>query len=105
MKELNGAPFLLLEKEGNQVVSDIFRENHLTPDIRFTTWDDYAIMAMVENGLGISILPELILGRVPWRIAVRPLEIPAYREIGFAVSGRTGRSPTVREFMKYLDRR
>ncbi len=29
----------------------------LEPNIRFTTWDDYAIMSMVEAGLGISILP------------------------------------------------
>ena len=50
-------PFLLLEKDKNIVVSDIFRNNYLEPNIRFTTWDDYAIMSMVEEGLGISILP------------------------------------------------
>ena len=33
----------------------------LTPRVHVTTWDDYAIMSMVESGLGISILPELIL--------------------------------------------
>ena len=35
----------------------------LTPRVHFTTWDDYAIMSMVESGFGISILPELILRR------------------------------------------
>jgi len=29
------------------------------PNVKFTTKDDYAMIAMVENGLGISIMPEL----------------------------------------------
>lgn len=28
----------------------------LIPNVRFTTWDDYAIMSMAGCGLGISIL-------------------------------------------------
>ena len=28
----------------------------LHPQVHFTTWDDYAIMSMVESGLGIAIL-------------------------------------------------
>ena len=31
------------------------------PDIKFETKDDYAIIAMVRAGLGISIMPELLL--------------------------------------------
>ncbi len=33
---------------------------------RFTTWDDYAVMSMVEKGLGISMLHQLILRRTPY---------------------------------------
>ncbi|MCI9169163.1 MAG: LysR family transcriptional regulator substrate-binding protein [Dorea sp.] len=40
-------PFLLLEIDKNIVVSDIFKRNHLKPDIRFITWNDYAILSMV----------------------------------------------------------
>ena len=31
------------------------------PNVRFYTKDDYAVIAMVEQGLGISIMPELLL--------------------------------------------
>ena len=31
---------------------------------------------MVEHGLGISILPELILKRIPYRIVAKPLDVP-----------------------------
>ena len=64
-------PFMLLEKGGKADSIAIFERCNMTPNVRFTTWDDYAIMSMVESGLGISILPELILKRVPYRIVAK----------------------------------
>lgn len=104
MDALCREPFLLLEKDQNIVVSDIFRKNHLKPDIRFTTWDDYAIMSMVEAGLGISILPSLVLQRIPYHIVIKRLEMPAYRKIVIAMPDKKGSSKAVKEFIKYLDR-
>ena len=75
----------------------------LSPRTRFTTWDDYAIMAMVECGLGVSILPGLILRRAPYRIAARPLEEPAYRTIGLALRSREAASLATQRFLEYLD--
>lgn len=105
MQALCESPFLLLEKDENKVVSDVFRKNHLKPDIRFTTRDDYAIMSMVESGLGISILPELVLRRIPYRIVVKELEVPAYRNIGISMPDRKSCSLAVRKFLDYLDYR
>lgn len=68
--------------------SDLLGLYHVRPDIRFTTWEDFAIMAMVEKGMGISILPDLILKRVPYKIEIRPLEEPYYRSIGLAMKNR-----------------
>lgn len=102
MDALCREPFLLLEKDKNIVVSDIFKRNHLSPDIKFTTWDDYAIMSMVEAGLGISILPSLVLQRIPYRIVIKRLEIPAYRKIGLAMPDKKGSFKAVKEFIKYL---
>ncbi len=51
---------MLLEKGAKAEISEIFERHHLTPKFHFTTWDDYAIMSMVESGLGISILPRII---------------------------------------------
>ena len=97
---LCGEPFMLLEKGAKAEVSEIFERNGFTPRVHFTTWDDYAIMSMVESGLGISILPELILKRIPYRVVARELEIPAYRNIGLAWKEKKGTSP-----MEYLDYR
>ena len=98
-------PFLLLEKGPNTVVSNAFRERGLAPNVQFTTWDDYAIMAMVEAGMGVSILPELILRRVPYRIVARPLDVPAFRDVGLAVRSFAATSLATTRFFAYLDRR
>ena len=95
-------PFMLLEKGAKAEIARIFDQHHLSPDVRFTTWDDYAIMSMVESGLGISILPELILRRTPYRIVAKELEIPAYRKIGLALRDRKSASLAVRRFLDYI---
>lgn len=98
-------PFILLEKGGKSEISDIFTMHHITPNIHFTTWDDYAIMSMVECGLGISILPELILKRIPYRIIKKELEIPAHRKIGLVLKNSQTASLAVKRFMEYLQYR
>lgn len=98
-------PFMLLEKGAKAEISEIFEKNNLTPNVKFTTWDDYAVMSMVESGLGISILPELILKRVPYRIIAKELDIPAYRNIGLALRNTKTASLAVKRFIEYMQYR
>ena len=102
LADLDGQPFLLLEHGGKTEVSDLLESHHIRPDIRFTTWEDFAIMAMVERGMGVSILPDLILKRVPYRIEIRPLEEPYYRSVGLAMKNRAHLTSAVQKFMEYL---
>lgn len=98
-------PFMLLEKGAKAEISEVFERNNLTPKVYFTTWDDYAIMSMAESGLGISILPELILKRIPYRIVANELDVPAYRDIALALRERKTASLAVKKFLEYLEHR
>ncbi len=102
IRDLDGQPFLLLEHGGKTEVSDILERYKLHPDIRFTTWEDFAIMAMVEKGMGIGILPNLILKRVPYQLEIRSLDPPYYRTIGLAMKNRDHLTPAVEKFLEYL---
>ena len=95
-------PFMLLEKGAKAEISEIFDCNGLAPKTHFTTWDDYTIMSMVESGLGLSILPQLILKRIPYNIVVKELDVPAYRDIVIALRDRNTASLAVKRFLDYL---
>lgn len=62
-------------------------------------------MSMVESGLGVSILPELILRRVPYHIVIKELDVPAYRTIALSIRDRQTASLAVKRFVDYLDYR
>ena len=100
--DLDGQPFLLLEHGGRTEVTEFLEKYHVTPDIRYTTWDDFAIMAMAESGQGIGLLPGLILRRVPYEVEIRPLSVDYHREIGIAFRSRESLSVAARKFLTYL---
>ena len=102
VEALNGLPFLLLEHGGKTEVSDLLERSHVKPDIRFTTWEDFAIMAMVEKGMGVSILPDMILQRIPYQVEIRSLQNPYYRAIGLAIKNPKQLTPAVKKFIEYL---
>lgn len=102
IKSLCDYPFMLLEKGAKAEISEIFERCNISPKVQFTTWDDYAIMSMVESGLGISILPQLILQRIPYRIVTKELEVPAYRKIGLALRDKKSTSLAVKRFLDYI---
>ncbi len=85
ISEIENYPFLMLETDNNDYIRKWLNEQDINPNICLTTWDDFAIMNLVERGFGISILPKLILQKTSYRLITKPLNIPIYREIGIAV--------------------
>jgi DNA-binding transcriptional LysR family regulator len=100
LQDLSPYPFLMLEDEKEKEFAPLWKGASL--DIRFRSWDDYSIMAMVEKGLGLSVLPSLILRRSPFRLVTKPLDPPFYREIGIAVKDRSKLSAAAKCFLAYL---
>ena len=105
LDQLREESFILQGKGLKAEAEDFFETYDIRPKTYCTTWDDYAIMSMVERGVGISLLPELILRRVPYRIVVKELEVPVRRDIGFAVRNNKTASLAVKRFMEYLQYR
>ncbi|MGM0173041.1 LysR family transcriptional regulator [Enterococcus sp. DIV0800] len=81
-QDLIDQPFILLERQGTFDITELLENYQIQPDIKYRTWDDYSILSMVEQGLGISILPKLILQRLAYNVALRPLDVPISRQIG-----------------------
>lgn len=64
--------------------------------------EDFAIMAMVKRGMGVGILPDMILQRIPYWLEIRPLKEPYYRSIGLAMKHAAHLTPAARKFIDYL---
>ncbi len=102
LQDLYDLPFILLEKDGNSDITRLLHKMNFSPNVQFTTWDDYAIMAMVEKGLGISILPSLILERIPYHLVIKDLDVPAFRKIGLAYKEKRMLSLASKKFIEGL---
>lgn len=74
------------------------------PNVRFYTKDDYAVIAMVEQGLGISIMPELLLGGLTHNVKLMPLDNRASRIIGAAVPEKNSDNATAQKFIAHMQR-
>jgi DNA-binding transcriptional LysR family regulator len=95
-------PFILLEEGHFYEPLEAFRNAGVTPQIKYTLHDDYAIMAMVEEGLGVSILADLILRRTNYRIKALPLNPPIYRTIAIGYLKKESLPAASRRFIELL---
>ena len=74
-------PFLALERGEVTELAGLFERNGMDVSAAYTVWDDYAVMAMVEAGLGLGILPSIMTQNRPFNVAVLPLDVPAHRRV------------------------
>lgn len=95
--KLGREPFISLPKRSDHDIHRALDKAGITPNIRFTTKDDYAVIAMVEQGLGISIVPELLVRGRGQRVELRPLEPRSTRTIALALP-QGNASPAVEAF-------
>lgn len=73
-------------------------------NVKYITKDDYAIIAMVEQGLGVSIMPELLLkGRTDNLCAVE-LDKKMSRTISLAIPSSSGENTSVSQFAEHIRR-
>ena len=70
--------------------------------IHCETSDITAILAMVEAGLGVSLLPGLALERTGFDVDVRPLAQPAHRSLYLVRRPEAELSLAARAFLSYL---
>ncbi len=96
-------PFIKLEDDRDREILRIFERYNVRPNLRYAVNDDYAAMTMVESGLGVSVLTELVLQRNPYHIAAKPLDPPQYRDIGLAVRDRRNVSPATARFLAHVE--
>lgn len=85
VRGFNGTKFLMPGLGFDDDISAVFSENGVKPFVTPTFVDDPAIISMVEHGLGISMLSELILTGRQDEVVLAPVVPSVSRTLALAV--------------------
>lgn len=103
IKDLTGEPFILLDEGETSVPLDIFRRNEISPQIAYEVYDDYTILAMIRQGLGVSILYEKVLLGFEQDLAIKPIKENPKRVVAFAWQSWDTLSYAARNFVGFIE--
>lgn len=96
-------PVILLEEGTKREVLKHFKTHNIEPRIEYLTEDDYTILSMVENHLGISILGELVINKTNYNIITKETNPPFFRDIGIALKSKTKTSISTKKFIEFIN--
>lgn len=92
-------PFIITAAGTDYDVHYALSTANITPNIQFTSKEDRAILTMVANHLGVSILPKLVIQGLEEGIRAFPLDPYCTRDLGIAVRSRQNMTPAARKFL------
>ena len=82
-------------------VVHLLEKNELEPNIVFSTVENYAVLSMIESGLGMSVMNRLITRKWDCDVAMLPLEPQEKLTLGVVAPDWDQASPAVRRFVEY----
>lgn len=102
LEDLAEEPFLLLEEGAYSEPLEAFSAANITPNIKLRVHDDYSILSMVEQGLGVSILTELVLHRTSYHVVALPIEPAIIRTMSIVTKDKNTLSLASKAFIQCL---
>jgi DNA-binding transcriptional LysR family regulator len=104
LAQLAGEPFILPTAGCERLIENACRQAKVDLDIRYEAADNAAVLAMVEAGVGVSVVPALTLPEDLSKVAVRPVAPALYRQIGLALKSADDAPPHVHALIREAKR-
>lgn len=106
ISSFQGRTFLMPTYGVDPDVLRVLEQNRVEPVISSASISDSSVIAMVRMGLGVSILPELVLrGLDKAGAKVCPILPHAARELGMIVPRQKSPNPHVRSFIRFCEKK
>ena len=102
LQDLLGDPLIVLDEGEYSLALTAFEREGLSPDAAYTVYDDYTILAMVRQGLGVSLLYEKVLSGFEAGLAIRPFVTAPRRVVALAYPNRSTLSYASRRFCEAI---
>ena len=99
---LRNYPFIMTYKSYDKDPHKVFEDAGFMPQVRYYSRDDFAVLSMVQRGLGLAILPELTINEFPGDYDTRMLDPEAYRSLGIGIRSVEDAGPLARFVIKYI---
>lgn len=80
----------------------VFKKADMVPAAKYFSKDCVAILSMVKHGIGVSVLPALILEQFPGDYEYRLLDPPVNRILGIGVRDLNSCGPLARFIIKFI---
>ena len=104
LADLATQPFILLDEGRESVTLHAFEQAGLSPHVCYEATDDYSILAMVRQGLGVTILYEMMFVGFESGVVVRPIREEPRRTITLGWRNSATLPLVARRFAEYLIR-
>ena len=101
LNEVKKESFIMPALGRDDDVMEVFRRNRIEPKITFSTLENFAALALIEQGMGMSIMNDLITQNYQCRVVKLPLDPPQHISLGIAVPSLESASPAVRRFIDF----
>lgn len=103
-EEMKETPFVTPWQSCDGDVQRVLENHNIHLSAYCHVVDDMSTVAMVEAGMGICILPELLKERTGETVNWYPMEEACYREIGYAVGNTKTISPAVKKMIEIIEK-
>ena len=98
VSDIKNYPFIMPDNDQDMFLKALLKTYDSTPNVKYKFQLMTTVFAMVEVGLGISIVPESALIKVDYEVAKVSLVPKLYRRICFASLKSQMHSPVIRGF-------
>ena len=102
VSKLKKYPFIMTYESYDRDPHIIFEKAGFMPEVKYFSRDDFAVLSMVQKGLGLAILPELTINEFPGDYECRPLEPASHRTMGIGIKSLADAGPLTRFVIKYI---
>ncbi len=104
LTELDGQSFVSQSESTDADIQKLFQKYQLTIHSSCHVVDDLSTIAMVAAGLGVCIMPRLVMQNIPYEVDMYPLKPSEQRIIGICSLNPDLMAPAVKSMYKHIQK-
>ena len=102
IEEIRNHQFVTQRESTDADIQNFLKENSINIQSNYHVVDDLSTVAMVANGFGICLMPQMVMRDIPYEVDCYPVQPYAERVIGLATLHPEFLAPAVRSMYNHI---